>query len=151
MPSAIITTPRSRITLDSQRLQVRTLRQDEAGTDSESLREIPLRDLDRIVLGEDVSISSPALTEMLRRDIPVSWLDARGRFLGSFQPVPPSHGSSRLRQYQRTLDTEFALRITGRIVVAKIYNQRRVLQRIVTGRRRHPPHARVNSSTTIRF
>jgi CRISPR-associated protein Cas1 len=137
MPSAIITTPRSRITLDSQRLQVRTLRQDEAGTDSESLREIPLRDLDRIVLGEDVSISSPALTEMLRRDIPVSWLDARGRFLGSFQPVPPSHGSSRLRQYQRTLDTEFALRITGRIVVAKIYNQRRVLQRIVTGRRRH--------------
>lgn len=137
MPSAVITTPRSRVSLDSQRLQIRTPQDDESGTGSELLREIPLRDIDRMVLEEHVSITSPALTEMLRRGVPVSWLDGRGHFLGAFLPAPPPHGSSRLRQYQRTLEPDFALSIAGRIVVAKVYNQRRVLQRILTGRRRH--------------
>lgn len=137
MPTALITTHLSRIQLESERLHVRIPSPEGDADAGEVLREIPLRDLDRVVLGAGVSVTSPALTEMLRRHIPVTWLDGRGHFLGSFLPPSPAHGASRLRQYQRSLDDAFALDVAGRLVVAKLYNQRRVLQRIAAGRRRH--------------
>ena len=141
MPTACITSPGAKIHLNGGRLQVEhhpvlsaLKTQDPAEVQH---LDIPLRELDRLLVSEDVSITGPALAELLRQDIPVCWLDARGRFLGSFQPATPPHGASRLCQYQRHLDTGFALSIAGRVVSAKIYNQRRVLQRILLGRRRH--------------
>ncbi len=141
MPTACITTPGVKIRLDGGRLRLEHSTEGvlERLANDAPMQEldIPIRELDRLLLSEDVTITSPALGELMRQDIPVCWLDGRGRFLGSFQPAPPPHGASRLRQYQRTLDPEFAHAVAGRIVAAKIYNQRRVLQRILLGRRRH--------------
>jgi CRISPR/Cas system-associated endonuclease Cas1 len=36
-----------------------------------------------MVMGEGVSATTPALIEMMRRHIPISFIDGRGRFLGS--------------------------------------------------------------------
>lgn len=131
MPTACIQHPGSKVTLESERLIVRFL-----DDDGETLkRDIPLRDLDRLLLSESCSITSPALAEILRRQIPVSLLNPRGCFLGSFLPPAPKHGAARLRHYQRTLDPAFALAVAGRLVVAKIYNQRRLLQRLAANRR----------------
>ncbi len=98
-------------------------------------RDLPLRDLDRLIVSETCSITGPAVAAVLRRGIPVSYLDARGRFLGAFQPPGPDHGAARLRHYRRTLDPGFVLAVAGRIVAAKIYNQRRLLQRLAANRR----------------
>jgi CRISPR-associated protein Cas1 len=142
MPTACITTPGARVRLDGGRLQVRHEPRSggDGSTDSETPArnlDVPIREIDRLLISEDVSVSGAVLAEMMRREIPVCWLDGRGRFLGSFQPAPPAHGASRLRQYQRAQDPEFARIVTGRIVAAKVYNQRRVLQRVLLGRRRH--------------
>jgi len=131
MPTACVQQPGSKVSLESERLIVHF-----TGEDNQAQRrEIPLRDLDRIIIGESVSITNPALAEIMRRSIPASFIDHHGRFLGAFQPATIPHGAARLRQYQRTLDPEFALSMASKIIVAKIYNQRRLIQRISANRK----------------
>lgn len=134
MPTACVQTPGSRIVLESERLVV-FIPDEEGGTISQTRRDIPLRDLDRMVMGEGIGATMPAMMEMLRRGIPISFLDGLGRFLGSFQPAAPHHGAARLRQYQRTLEGEFNLVIARELLSAKIYNQKRVIQRVAANRR----------------
>ena len=131
MPTACIQQPGSKIALESERLVV-SFNDDEGNA---LKRDIPLRDLDRIILAETVSITSPALAETLRRSIPISVIDSQGRFLGAFQPATLDHGATRLRHYQRTLDANFTLTVAVKIIVAKIYNQRRLVQRVAANRK----------------
>lgn len=131
MPTACINTPGCKVRLASQRLEVHG--RDEDGNDA-LLRQIPLRDLERILVLESVQVTSEALGALLRAGIPVSILGRNGRCLGAFLPAGNAHGAWRLRQYQNTLDANFALPMAGRIVAAKIYNQRRVLQRMANNR-----------------
>jgi len=131
MPTACIHYPGAKAALESERLVVTYT--DEEGNATKRI--IPLHDLERLILCETVSLTTPALAETLRREIPVSLVDAQGRFLGAFQPAAPHHGASRLRHYQRTLEPDFALKIAGRLIVAKIYNQRRMVQRVAANRK----------------
>jgi len=132
MPTAIINQSHVRVHLVSERLEVHGRNPE---TDREELlRVIPLCDLDRLIASEDVHFTSPALAELLRRGISIQFFSWKGQFLGSFLPAQNHHGLTRLRQYQRTLDPAFALQMAGRIVTAKLYNQRRVLQRLAASR-----------------
>jgi hypothetical protein len=128
LPTAAINQHGCRVSLKSERLEV--FGRNEATQRDEVLREIPLRDLDRLIVAETVQITSQALAALLRASIPVSVLGCGGQFLGGFLPAQNSHGLARLRQYQHTLDAPFGLQMAGRIVTAKLYNQRRVLQRL---------------------
>jgi CRISPR-associated protein Cas1 len=148
MPTAAILQPDTRIRLDREKLDV-IGRED--GKDEETLlREIPLRDLDRMILTDQVQITSQALGAVLRREIPVAWLDGSGRYLGGFVPPTPAHGAARLLQYQRTLDPSFALQMAGRLITAKIYNQRRVLQRLQGSRKADPTDSDSERTKTVR-
>ena len=132
MPTACINQPGCRVSLKSERLEV--FGRNETTDRDEVLREIPIRDLDRLIIAESVQITSQALAALLRASIPVSVLGWGGQFLGGFLPAQNAHGQARLRQCQRTLDLPFGLQIAGRIVTAKLYNQRRVLQRLSSSR-----------------
>src|SRR2546426_3450801 len=132
MPTACITQPDCRIHLKSERLEVWG-RNPASGTE-EIVREIPIRDTERVILAESVQITSSALAALLRANIPVNLIGWNGQFLGGFLPASNAHGLARVRQYQRTLDSQFALQMAGRIVTAKLYNQRRVLQRLLASR-----------------
>jgi CRISPR-associated protein Cas1 len=133
MPTAILNQDRCRVALVSERLEVYGPDPDHPDRE-QLLRTIPLLDLDRIVTGENCHFTAPALAEILRRNIPIQFFSWNGQFLGSFLPAQNHHGLTRLRQYQRTLDPAFALQMAGRIVTAKLYNQRRVLQRLAASR-----------------
>ena len=132
MPTAAINQHGCRVSLKSERLEV--FGRNEATQRDEVLRVIPIRDLDRLSIAESVQITSQALAALLRASIPVSVLGCGGQFLGGFLPAHNSHGLARLRQYQRTLDAPFGLQMAGRIITAKLYNQRRVLQRLNASR-----------------
>lgn len=134
MPTACLTTPGNRLRLVSARLEVHG-RHPDTGQET-CLRQIPLRDLDRLILHEGVQFSSEALSEVLRRSIPVVILAHEGRTLGYFTPAGNAHGHWRLMQYQRTLEAGFVMDHACRIVAAKLYNQRRVLQRMAANRKR---------------
>ena len=132
MPTAAINQHGCRISLNSERLEV--FGRNEATERDEVLREIPIRDLDRLIIAESVQITSQALAALLRASIPVSVLGWGGQFLGGFLPAHNAHGLARLGQYQRTLEAPFGLQMAGRIITAKLYNQRRVLQRLTASR-----------------
>lgn len=133
MPTACVNQPDARIHLRGERLEIRARNPD--STADHVLREIPIRDLDRLIMVEGVSITSHALTELLRGDIPVTLLGWNGRYLGGFLPATNAHGLARLRQYQQTRDPAFARAMSVRILHAKLYNQRRVLQRLAASRK----------------
>jgi CRISPR-associated protein Cas1 len=132
MPTACINQPDCRVHLKSERLEV--LGRNEQTQRDEVLREIPLRDLDRLILIESVQITSQALAALLRANIPVNLLGWNGQFLGGFLPAQNAHGLARMRQYQKTQEPGFVLQMAGRIITAKLYNQRRVLQRLGASR-----------------
>ena len=132
MPTACITQSNSSIHLKSERIEVRGA--NESTGKEIVLREIPIRDLDRLIITESVQITSSAMAALLRANIPVNFLGWSGQFLGGFLPATKAHGFARLRQYRQTLDPTFSLHMAGRIVTAKLYNQRRVLQRLLLSR-----------------
>jgi CRISPR-associated protein Cas1 len=131
MPTACVSAPSCHVRLVSERLQIHG--RDESGA-AVMLREIPIRDLDRLLAVEGTQISGEALAALLRSGIPVAFLGWNGRYLGGFQPTTPAHGAWRIRQYRASLDGDFCLAIAGRLVAAKIYNQRRVVQRLAANR-----------------
>ncbi len=137
MPTACINQPDCQVHLKSERLEVRG-RNEQTGRD-EVLREIPIRDLDRLIALESVQITSHAMAALFRASIPMNFLAWNGQFLGAFLPATNQHGLARLRQYQRTLEPVFALPMAGRVVAAKLYNQRRVLQRLAAAREKADP------------
>jgi CRISPR-associated protein Cas1 len=134
MPSACLNEPRARVRLSSGRLIVHGPDPEGSGREVE-LRQMPLRDLDRVIAIESVQFTSEALGALLRHQIPVTLLSHSGQFLGAFQPAVNHHGFSRLRQFQLQQDAGFTLAMAGRIVSAKIYNQRRVIQRMAANRK----------------
>ena len=134
MPTACINQPGYRIGLCSERLEV-TGRHPETGVMG-LRREIPLRDLERLLMQESVQITSAALAELLRREIPVALLSGDGRYLGGFLPAVNTHARARLRQYEVGLDPAARLALARPLVAAKLYNQRRVVQRLAANRER---------------
>jgi len=130
MPTACIIQPDSRIYLESERVIIKS---PHAETE-QVLREIPIRDLDRLIMAEGVQITSQAMAALLRAQVPVNMLAWNGQFLGGFIPATNAHGLARLNQYRKTIDFSFVMEMARRIVLAKIYNQRRVLQRLAAGR-----------------
>lgn len=130
MPTAFIHYPGAAIRLESERLLVTY--QDDEGVSQRRL--LPLHDLERIIFTDAVACTTPALAESMRRGIPIGITDRRGRFIGGFYPASNDHGASRLRQYQRTLEPRFCHDMAARLIAAKIYNQRRLLQRVGANR-----------------
>ena len=128
MPSLIVTRQPATLRLSQGLLQV--FQRNPETQEEELLREVPLRDVERVLLSEQVHLTSPVLSALLQAGIPIHFFSWSGRYLGDFLPEPKPYGSTRLRQYQRCLDPQFAHRIACRILGAKLYNQRRVLQRL---------------------
>ncbi len=131
MPTAVILHEHARVHLVSERLEITSQSADTAG---QTLRQIPMRDIERLILSESVQISSAAMAALLKAATPVAYLGWDGRFLGSFQPATPASGRARCTQYARSTDPAFASAAARKILTAKLYNQRRVLQRLNASR-----------------
>src|SRR5271165_7312515 len=136
MPTACINQHDCRVSLKSERLEV--FGRNEETERDEVLREIPIRDLDRLLIAESVQVTSHALAALLRAAIPVNVLGWNGDFLGGFLPAVNAHGQARLRQYRQTLESAFVRQMSGRVIAAKLYNQRRVLQRLAASLEENP-------------
>jgi CRISP-associated protein Cas1 len=133
MPTACILKDRCQVSLESERLIVRGQREEEPGREV-ILREIPLRDLERVIVDENTQFSGEALCALFRASIPVSWMGWNGEFVGGFVPATKAHGLARLRQYEKSLDPAFGLGIARDLISSRLYNQRRVVQRLAANR-----------------
>ena len=88
-----------------------------------------LIDVSRVVLMGNVSLTTPALHELMRRDIPVSWHGYGGWFLG--HTVGTGHKNVELRtaQYRASFDPAVCLDLARGLVQAKIRKARTLLRR----------------------
>lgn len=135
MPTAWIETPGAIVRLRSERLEV-TLPADAVTNAVQPPADIPLAEIEHLVVAEGVRLSFPALCEALRRGIPVLVHDWRGSVLGAMLPATSPHAALRLQQYQRSQDAAFATRITRTLIQAKVRNHRRLLGRLSATRPR---------------
>lgn len=133
MPSLFLTRPGTKASLVSERLHIEWP-PPEPGEPTQLPRDIPLHEIERLVLDERAHLTTPALAECLRREIPVTFVAHQGgRILGTAH-APGAGSATRIVQYKRTLDPAFSLAVAAALVEAKIANSRRVLQRLAANR-----------------
>lgn len=122
--------------LSNGRVEVKSKDEDE---NSEKLS-VPFFDLDRVVVIGNPYLSMPLLHKLMREEIPLALLSGKGNYHGSWYPFKNGNALRRVRQYQLANNSDFQLRIAVSLIKAKLFNSRRLLQRLATsrGQQRHP-------------
>jgi CRISPR-associated endonuclease Cas1/CRISPR-associated protein Cas4 len=97
--------------------------------EGESTTRARLIDTSSLVLMGNVSITTPCLHELMRREIPVAFHSYAGWFLGLVAGVGHKNVELRTAQYRASLDATACLRLARGLVHAKIRNCRTLLRR----------------------
>jgi CRISPR-associated endonuclease Cas1/CRISPR-associated protein Cas4 len=97
---------------------------------------VRLLDISQVVLMGNAHITTPALHELMRREIPVTWHSYGGWFLGHTVGVGHKNVELRTAQYRASFDERVCLRLARGLVQAKILNCRTLLRRNWRGEER---------------
>jgi CRISP-associated protein Cas1 len=92
-----------------------------------------LIDTSQLVLIGNVGITTPCLHELMRREIPVTFMSHGGWFLGHTIGTGHKNVEVRTAQYQRSFEPAFCLRLAREMVAAEIRNARTLLRRNFKG------------------
>jgi CRISPR-associated endonuclease Cas1/CRISPR-associated protein Cas4 len=95
----------------------------------ETLQTARLIDVSQVVLMGSISLSTPALHELMRREVPVSWHSYGGWFLGHTLGTGHKNVELRTEQYRASFDERRCLRLARQFVDTKIRNSRTLLRR----------------------
>jgi len=101
----------------------------EVVVDDQKVASTRMLEVSQLVLQGGVYLTSPALHELMVREVPVSWLSQGGWFLGHTVGVGHKNVELRTAQYRASFDESHCLRLARDLVVAKIRNQRTLLRR----------------------
>lgn len=116
-----VQTPGARITKKDFALVVQV--------EGEAEQAIPLDEVSELVLAGPVSLTTPAVHELLRRDVPVAWMSSGFWYLGSTGVQGPRSAAVRTAQYAFAADEARRLAFARELVAAKIRNCRTILRR----------------------
>ena len=95
----------------------------------EEVQSVPLADVSEVMLYGPVSITTPTVAALLRRETPVSWHSGGGWFLGHTRAPGKRALDTRRAQFRAADDAAASARIAAGLVAAKIRNQRTMLRR----------------------
>lgn len=101
--------------------------------DTETRTEARLADVSEVVLLGNISVTTPALHELLKREIPVTFHSYGGWFLGHTASTGHKNVELRTAQYRASFDPGFCLRFARALVAAKIANARTLIRRNARG------------------
>ena len=112
---------RGKVAKDGYRLSI--------ATDDQDVKYVRLNDVSHLVVMGNIYITTPTLHELMRREIPVSWMSYGGWLLG--HSIGTGHANVELRtaQYAASFDSEKCLQIARWLVASKIKNSRTLLRR----------------------
>ncbi len=91
--------------------------------------QVRLIDISDVALFGNVAITTPALTALLEREIPVAFHSHGGWFRGIAHGIGHRNVEIRTAQYRLSFDETACLRFAKELVAAKITNQRTILRR----------------------
>ncbi|AXQ96311.1 CRISPR-associated endonuclease Cas4/Cas1 (plasmid) [Cereibacter azotoformans] len=95
----------------------------------EEKTDVPLIDVSSVSLYGRVSLTTPALHELMRREIPVAWHSTGGWLMGHTVGTGTRNVTIRAAQFRVADDPPRSLCIAAGLVAAKIRNQRTILRR----------------------
>ncbi len=95
----------------------------------ERLAEARLMDTSQVVLFGHCGISTPALQECCKREIPVTFMSYGGWFIGHTVGTGHRNVLTRTAQYRASFDEQACLNLARRFITAKIQNSRTLLRR----------------------
>lgn len=101
----------------------------EISVGEEPIKTVRLIDTSQLVLMGNVYVTTPALHELMKREIPISWHSYGGWFIGLSQGVGHKNVELRTAQYKMSFDTSACLRLAKALVQTKILNCRTLLRR----------------------
>jgi CRISPR-associated protein Cas1 len=117
----IVQSQRARINKEGETLHI---------TDEETGETVArLNEISDLLLFGNVNITTPALTALLEREIPVTFLSHGGWFRGIAHGLGHRNVELRTAQYRVSFDDAACLRFARDLVAAKIMNQRTILRR----------------------
>jgi CRISP-associated protein Cas1 len=97
--------------------------------DDQKVQTARLGEVSQLVLRGNVYLTTPALQELMMREIPVSWHTHGGWFVGHTVGTGHKNVEIRTAQYRASFDPTHCLRLAKGFVVAKIQNARTLLRR----------------------
>jgi CRISP-associated protein Cas1 len=134
MASLILTGDTVTVNLESRHLDIRRRPPVDDENRRPEIKRVPLHDLDRVIVMGRPSVTIPVLQRLMREGIPVFFLSHYGRWIGSLSPDKNRNAARRIRQYEKSRDDGFRLRLSRNLIAAKIGNSRRALQRLAANR-----------------
>jgi len=116
-----VQSPRAFVRKDGERFVIEV--------EKEKAAEARIGEVSQVALFGSTSLSSAALHECFRRDIPVTWHTYGGWFVGHTVGTGHRNVETRIAQYQSSFDSKACLRLARGWVHAKIANSRTLLRR----------------------
>lgn len=101
----------------------------EITVEDKSVQSVRLVDVSQLAVLGQVYVTTPALQELMSREIPISWYSYGGWFIGHTIGTGHKNVEVRTAQYRASFDTQTCLRLARGLVSAKIQNQRTLLRR----------------------
>ncbi|OPZ87382.1 MAG: CRISPR-associated endonuclease Cas1 [Firmicutes bacterium ADurb.Bin419] len=95
---------------------------------TESIKEIPLEQVDAVVVFSGVHLTEELMVEFLRRGTAVTFLSSRGQYYGRLEPVQSVDVVRQMKQARLTNNEEFCVGISKQFISSKIHNQITVLR-----------------------
>ena len=97
--------------------------------DNDVLQEIPIIQLDEVVIFGNGHITTPAIGYLLDKNFPVSFLSSQGKYRGKLQPPYAKDSVIRQQQYAVAGDSQRCLELAKSFVRGKLANSVRFCQR----------------------
>lgn len=89
---------------------------------------IPSETVEGVTVIDAVQVSSAAITFLLTRNVPVTWLSSRGKFYGRIESTSSRDVFRLKEQFEICEDKEFCLLLAKKIISCKIHNQKTILR-----------------------
>ncbi len=135
-PIAISTDEALPLIVQSQRARINKEGETLVVSDEEKgATKVRLNDISDVAVFGNVSITTPALTTLMDREIPVAFHSHGGWFRGLAHGVGHKNVEIRTAQYRRSFDSSYCLTFARDLVAAKIVNQRTIIRRNWRGSR----------------
>ena len=98
--------------------------------ENQILSEIPMENLDSIVMYSGTNITTPCINSFLEKGIDVIYANGNGKFKGRLINSDFYNIERQFKQFEFYNNNAFSLQLAKKIIVAKIHNSKVVLQRV---------------------
>ncbi|MGM0369624.1 MAG: CRISPR-associated endonuclease Cas1 [Bacillota bacterium] len=103
--------------------------------DEDKIADLPLINVDQVVVFGNISITGAIIQSLLQENIPITYLSYYGKYRGRLTPKISSNSTLRLKQFEAYKDEKISLELSKQIAVAKIFNMRTFLMKSTSGAR----------------